>query len=444
MKLSKNSFRGTGKVFSFTLKQMVCNRANIISLAVIFLIILCMMPVMTLISGGADSSETHVSDEILGSESYEGDTDNEIILPEKVYVLNETPFELDFSSDPFYANAEFVPTSFSADAYKEILTENEGFLHIYLTESGFTIDCDSPAADEIAVYASYLLDSAVNSSTDTAEILNTPYNVNSYTALEYNEEDDFEMSMDSYGIQLIYSIVVMLVSIYAASFIVQSVVEEKTSKLVETLMISVKPLALILGKIFAAMLYVFGIVSLNIIAAVLSSFINKAIFGDLGTSAAMEELGFSFSDLNFTPATIVIVIVSLLLGYLTYSLIAGMTGAGCSQAEEIQSANSTSMMIVMWCYIVALITTMMQSQAISIITSVLPFLSIFCAPVQYMMGNIGFGVLLAAWVIQIVVIAFLAWMCAKIYEDLIIYKGKRLTFIQIIKMAFAKKNKEVA
>ena len=86
----------------------------------------------------------------------------------------------------------------------------------------------------------------------------------------------------------------------------------------------------------------------------------------------------------------------------------------------------------------ALFTSMAGSPAVAVVTSLIPMLSIFCAPVQFMMGNIGAGVLVIAWILQIAVIGLLAVMCAKIYEELIIYKGKRLTFMQIVKMALRK------
>lgn len=434
MKLTKNDFRGTRQVFAFTLKQMMFNKANIISLIVTFLLILFMMPVMTLING----SETAFGSD---DDVFYSDETQETSLPETVYVLNETPFVLDYETDLNYANVNFETSPFSADDYKYELSENEGFVHIYMQNEEFKIDCDAPAAEQIASYISYLLNSSIAESAEGIDKINAPYSLNLYTVSEYAEEDSIDLSMDSYYIQLLYSIVVMLVSLYAAAFIVQSVVQEKTSKLVEVLMISVKPLALILGKILAAMLYVFGLVATNVAAGVLSYVINKALFGGESAGSMMAEMGISLPDLTFSPLTWVIIIISLFLGYLTYSLIAGMTGAGCSKPEDMQSANSTSMMIVMACYMAALITTSIQSPVVSIVTSIVPFLSVFCAPVQFVMGNVGIGILIVSWVLQIVVIAFLAWMCAKIYEDLIIYKGNRLTFMQIMKMALTKKKK---
>lgn len=44
-----------------------------------------------------------------------------------------------------------------------------------------------------------------------------------------------------YVIQLVYAIVVLMVSIMSVSYIIRAVVEEKSSKLVEMLLLNVRP-----------------------------------------------------------------------------------------------------------------------------------------------------------------------------------------------------------
>ena len=60
----------------------------------------------------------------------------------------------------------------------------------------------------------------------------------------------------NFAIQYGYSIVVMILCLLSASFIIRCIVTEKDSKLIELLMVSVSPLALLLGKILAVMTYV--------------------------------------------------------------------------------------------------------------------------------------------------------------------------------------------
>ena len=52
MKLRKSDFTGTGKVYRFTLSQMMKGKANIISLIIFFLIAAASIPVMTVMTAG--------------------------------------------------------------------------------------------------------------------------------------------------------------------------------------------------------------------------------------------------------------------------------------------------------------------------------------------------------------------------------------------------------
>ena len=69
-----------------------------------------------------------------------------------------------------------------------------------------------------------------------------------------------------YSIQYAYSILVMIVCIFAVTYIVRAILEEKSSKLVETLLVSIRSEDMILGKILAVITFIFSMV-LSIIAA---------------------------------------------------------------------------------------------------------------------------------------------------------------------------------
>lgn len=56
MKQNKGELQGVGKVFQFTLLQFVKNKANTITLIIMFVLTLFSVPVMTLFSGGGMSA----------------------------------------------------------------------------------------------------------------------------------------------------------------------------------------------------------------------------------------------------------------------------------------------------------------------------------------------------------------------------------------------------
>lgn len=423
MKLTKNDFKGTATVYRFTVKQLVKNKANIISAVITMAILVLLIPGINILNSRGQNFGSNIST-------------SETEPPETIFFLNQTEYDIDLASAfPF---SSVIENSSNPDCgYGEVSVS------VYYNDESksYAIDVTDPSGNgsSVAIAVSDALETARNAKIGASNMMY--HTVNHSSISDYTEQDE-EFSMGGYYLQLIYTILVMIVSLYAAAYIVQSVVEEKTSKLVETLMISVKPLALILGKILAVMTFVFGLLIANLAAALVGNVISSAFLGGKGLKAMLEGLGITLSDLRLDPVALISAVISLLLGYMTYSLIAGMSGAGCSEQEDIQSANSTSVMIVMLCYAAALILTNFPSPVVKTVISLIPMLSIFCAPVQYMLGGIGLPVLIISWVLQFVVIALLAVLCAKIYEDLIIYRGKKIGFGEMIKMALNKKESE--
>ena len=254
------------------------------------------------------------------------------------------------------------------------------------------------------------------------------------------EEPEAESWEGAYFLQLFYAIFVMMVSLLSASYIIRAVVEEKSSKLVELLMVSIRPLALIVGKILAAMAYVLLILAL-LMAGFAVSYLVTGLFLDLGSLGAMlEGLGLSLSRLKLSFGTVVIVLVSTLLAYLTFAIIAGVSGTGCSTMEEIGDATGGVTMLIMAGYLISIVVGVSENETVTTICCLLPVFSVFCAPAQYILGRIGFGTLALSWALQALVIVALALFCARVYHALLIHRGKRVKWREMLSLAgFGKK-----
>ena len=113
MKLRKSDFTGTGKVFRFTLVQMLKGKANIITMLIFFLFAAGSIPVMTLMMGGEQSQFDEAEASRIAA----------------VYVRNDTGYELDLESisrrDKFFSDTNFIDTDlmdveWSEDTYESI------------------------------------------------------------------------------------------------------------------------------------------------------------------------------------------------------------------------------------------------------------------------------------------------------------------------------------
>lgn len=450
MKLRKSDFTGTGKVFRFTLSQMVKGKANIITMLIFFLFAAASIPVMTVMMGGKQAASADEASP-LGVRV--------------VYVQNETGYELDLEDisrrNEVFADTEFIDTDvmdveWSEDTYETMIKPAEAYVHLQkdMDKMRFTVgafaleekEFTDGDLDTCVGMLSGLLDEAryvqQNAKPEQITALTSPYETHVESVAEYLEADETDDFDARFGVQMIYSIALLVLCTFVSSYIIQKVIEEKASKLAELLMVSVSPLAMLVGKILAVMTYILGLV--GSLAAVMG--LSYVITGQFADTTVLKQqiaaFGFSLGTLQVSPATALILVVSLLLGYLQVSLISGLIGTGCSSTEDVEPANLTIVMLVMAGYFIATITVGIGSNPVlATLVSLCPVSSMFCAPVRYMIGDIGFGMLALSWAIQLAVILFLAYVCARIYRALMMYRGNRMKlggWIQMFRQSSAK------
>lgn len=432
MKCTKNELAGTGKVFSFTLVQFLKNKGNTITLLIMLLVSLLSVPVMTLFSGGgiAAAEKTGIS---------------------HVYWNNETAYDIDPAAEaeqnPYYDTEMF---SKSVSSEEEFLDKEENSVWARFAEDPqtggvrieiFSLPEESPSDADLTDLETLLTRAADRArleaaglSDDQQELMLGGISSNIQSASDYQKKEEADWDVQ-YGIQLGYSILVMIVSIFAVTYIIRTVVEEKASKLVEMLVVSVQPLALIVGKILAAMTYIFGFLLVMAAGAAVSWTVTGKFLDTTALTASMQASGFSLELLKLGPVTIVVIVISLFLGFLTFSIVAGLSGAGCSAMEDIQGASMLSTILIFIGYFAGIMLTSAGGSTFALFSSLCPIVSAFSAPVHYVLGNISFGILLVSWAIQAVVIAFLAVFSARVYRALLMYRGSRPTFLQIFAMA---------
>lgn len=418
MKRTDGNLRGTGKVYAFTLSQFVKGRANLIMLAILLLLSLASVPLLACFGGSDAGAEAGF---------------------DTLYLQNETGLSLE--------TAGLAGTVAVVTEQPEELPEGTAYARLFLNEEGYHTDIycgaeEEAQAETLSRGLQSVLDTAryasLGTTTEQLQSLSTPVTTETGSLSDYLSEPELDFA-DTFAIQYVYSILVMILSIFASSYIVRAVIEEKDSKLVELLMVSVKPLALIVGKILAAMTYVFGMLLLVAVGVTASYLISGSFMEVVSPLAMLQGLGLDLSGMNIGPLTILIVAVSLVLGYLTFSVLGGLIGTGCTSMEDMESANLSVVLIVMAGYIVASVTSGLGNTLAGTVLSLLPIVSVFCAPTQYVCGNIGMGLLCLSWLLQGLVLLLLTWLCARVYHELLLRRGGRVKFFKILSMARGKK-----
>lgn len=398
---------GTGQVYRFTLSQLLKSRANRVTLIIMVLLAAVSMPLTALLGG-----ETPETSDTAGLAS--------------VRVDNRTDLVLDFSGDAYWAD-----TDFSADA-----GEPDAVVTVTGDETGYqvaVVGSESADAGELSQLAETARQAVRDACLRAAGL--SSRQLEALTA-STGEEDSHE---EGFWVQYGYSILAMILCLMSASYVIRAVVEEKDSRLVELLLVSVKPMALLAGKILAVMTFTFGWllamlaglgVSCGLTAGLMGpGVLQKQLSGLLAAVPRVQE------DLWQAAGVLLVLLVSLGLGYLTMSLIGGVAGACCSGMEEAGEATGPVMLLTMAGYLASCVVGAVPSGPVAVFSTLCPIVSIFCAPVQFAGGNVSIWLVLASWVIQAAVIWGLLTLASRVYAGLIVHRGSRVKLRELMSMA---------
>lgn len=157
--------------------------------------------------------------------------------------------------------------------------------------------------------------------------------------------------------------------------------------------------------------------------------LQKQLSGLLAAVPRVQE------DLWQAAGVLLVLLVSLGLGYLTMSLIGGVAGACCSGMEEAGEATGPVMLLTMAGYLASCVVGAVPSGPVAVFSTLCPVVSIFCAPVQFAGGNVSFWLVLASWAIQAAVIWGLLTLASRVYAGLIVHRGSRVKLRELMSMA---------
>lgn len=398
---------GTGQVYRFTLSQLLKSRANRVTLIIMVLLAAVSMPLTALLGG-----ETPETSDTAGLAS--------------VRVDNRTDLVLDFSGDAYWAD-----TDFSADA-----GEPDAVVTVTGDETGYqvaVVGSESADAGELSQLAETARQAVRDACLRAAGL--SSRQLEALTA-STGEEDSHE---EGFWVQYGYSILAMILCLMSASYVIRAVVEEKDSRLVELLLVSVKPMALLAGKILAVMAFTFGWLLAMLAGLGVSCGLTAGLMGPgvlqkqlSGLLAAVPRVQ---GNLWQAAGVLLVLLVSLGLGYLTMSLIGGVAGACCSGMEEAGEATGPVMLLTMAGYLASCVVGAVPSGPVAVFSTLCPSVSIFCAPVQFAGGNVSIWLVLASWVIQAAVIWGLLTLASRVYAGLIVHRGSRVKLRELMSMA---------
>ena len=261
----------------------------------------------------------------------------------------------------------------------------------------------------------------------------------------------------NYGVGFGSGILIYITMFIFGAMVMRGVMEEKTNRIAEVIISSVKPFQLMMGKILGIAAVgltqlLLWIILIMILSSLIGLFVptdvieqageaNKNIPGGMGNNSGMAlkimELQNEISSVNW-PLIITCFIIYFLGGYLFYaSLFAAIGSVINEDPQEAQSLMLPITLPIVFGFIILSANLSTPDSTIMVWASMIPFTS----PIV-MMGRIPSGVpwYQLAISIGLLIIGFLftTWLAGKIYRTGILMYGKKASWKEMFRWAFRK------
>lgn len=251
---------------------------------------------------------------------------------------------------------------------------------------------------------------------DVAMLTQSPYlhvkTVNP-DAADGAEEAAETLEADTYAQSLVLAYLLLFILYMAlvlyGNMVATGVAEEKSSRIMEVMVSTVKPIQLMIGKIF-------GIGSLGLLQFVI--WISTGIL-----VATMKNLGISLGSIPI--GTLVWFALFFVLGYLFYAAIFAAGGAVVSRVEEVQQVNTLLMMGLVVGFIIAYMSFLNPNGSLATVVSIIPFFSPMVMFARVALTNPPWIQIIVSLLLLILGTAVNTWIAAKIYRVGILMYGKR-------------------
>ncbi|MCX6003098.1 MAG: ABC transporter permease [Chloroflexi bacterium] len=258
-------------------------------------------------------------------------------------------------------------------------------------------------------------------STDIIERAKTPVNISSTTLTSTGEVAPQQGGFAALILPYVFSILLMMSIFFSSGYLLQGLVEEKESRVMEILLSSVSPQQLLAGKV------------IGLGAAGLAQIIVWLISANFLMRMASSNFGSIIGVLNVTPEFLILGIIYFILGYLFLAIIMAGVGSISPTAREGQQMSALfTIPVVIPIYFMALIMAHPENIVVRILTFI-PITAPITVMVRLGLSEIPIWELAVSILILILSITGCFVMATKLFRTYLLMYGKRPNLNEIIR-----------
>lgn len=435
----KREFRGVSKIFSFTLRQHVQGKGYKVSTVVLGLLCLVLPALIMILTAAFGSGEESLP-------AYE------VGIISRVVVVDDAENQADYAvlnalQDPNFSDIHYE-TAASVEEAAELTRGSSDTLILLCKEDSLSMKIhvllpeDSSLTEDDAAHYQQFLDwaySAVQvekSGLDETQLMDLAAPVETEViageSRETGETDDLAGMRDILSMLLPFAVIMVLYFMILAygQGVANCVLMEKTSKLVDTLLVSVRPGAMMLGKVLAIALS--GVMQLFIwVACLTASFAvgTAAVTAmDPETDMLLIQLFRMFGEVGglFTVPGIILAVLMILSGFLLYCGLAAIGGSMASKSEDLGNTNMLFTLALVVSFFAVLYGSNMGGGSYTWQLYV-PFTAMLVVPSEVLLGEVSVLTACISFGIMLVCTGIMIFLAGKVYRLLILRKGTPLS-----------------
>lgn len=386
---------------------------------------------------------------------------------ERVIIVLDKPGVLDMWKGTGDVHLQYAnPETYTLEDVKEMIMEDDRFhaaLHIptgeswdpdYIARNVVFFSRGDVSVNAVSVVKDKLQQQLTNQKLSALgvdpELISGSKTSVSVRTIDISREEETETSIGpKMAVGFVGGMVIYFFIFIYGGMVMRSVIEEKTNRIVEVIISSVKPFQLLMGKIIGVALV--GLTQLGIwivLTAAIVSAVSYFVFGEMMNTEAIAAgqvpdsemssvimTGLDAAQLINFPLIIACFVFYFIGGYLLYgSFMAAVGSAVDAETDAQQFVLPVSIPLVIAIIVMMNILTNPDNILLTWM-SIIPLTS----PI-IMMARLPFGVpvweLLLSMSLLIIFVVLSIWMAAKIYRTGILMYGKKPTFKELFKWLF--------
>lgn len=414
-----------GIVMQYTFNDAIRKKAFKISTIIVVLLIalLCALP---RVIASFDDGDNSAEEEQTAAASYAGKCyyiDDQNLIPGGAEALKS-----------YFTNTEILTGSGeSLDQYKDEIGEDGTVSAIVITKSETSavpgiqiitkdfmsgISGDGAAEALTEAYVSDLL-TAQGVAPETIELTKTK--------LTYESQMAGSMNLSGYIMGILVTVLIFYAIYYYGYGVSMSIATEKTSRVMETLVVSAKPSHILIGKCLGM-----GLLGICQFVIVLLS---GVLFYKLFIPENFALMGMPLTLDAFTYKSAILIGVYFLLGYALYAVLNAVCGASVSKIEDLNSAMMPVMLVAMLSFFIGYFTAISGSGSslFQKIAMYVPFCSPFILPFRLLNGDVAALDITISIALLIAAIIIITIISIRIYSASVLHYGKRMKWKEMYK-----------